>query len=209
MDKMEPANDLLSSTFKEIDVLGDLSTMNINAQQNDILNQSYTNLLSFSGGKALAKNQVYQRQRLNSVSVSFADQQNLVSPQSQMLMGAPKPLPKVGGMGDGGGTRLTTAALNQQLEKVTPQVSGIPGFQQPLTPQQLEIIQMHELQMMKKKHDRINSSEKFLAKLRTHKSYQRPKITVEKRLSRWEEDMLLYDPVLQHSDRNSSQDNQR
>ena len=31
LDKVEPANDLLSSTFKEIDVLGDLSTMNINA----------------------------------------------------------------------------------------------------------------------------------------------------------------------------------
>ena len=56
MDKVEPTNDLLSSTFKEFADLGDLSTMNINAQQNDMLNQSYTNLLQFSGGKDLKKN---------------------------------------------------------------------------------------------------------------------------------------------------------
>ena len=69
--------------------------------------------------------------------------------------------------------------------------------------------------MMKNKHDRINASEKFLAKLRNHKSYERPKITIEKRLNRWEEDMLLFDPVLQQNDKKLSQsttelqDNQR
>ena len=63
--------------------------------------------------------------------------------------------------------------------------------------------------MMKEKSDRINESEKFLAKLRTHKSYERPKDPIEKRLNRWERDMLLYDPVLQKNEKSPSQDNQR
>ena len=50
----------------------------------------------------------------------------LAGPQQQL--GGPVVLPKMKGMGDGGQTRMTNVALNQQIDKVLPAVAGIPGF---------------------------------------------------------------------------------